>query len=65
MYRNLRGEMVKAGISVAELAKKIGISEKSMRNKINGDTEFTLSEAIKVRMYVAPGAEMEELFVLE
>lgn len=65
MYRFLRGEMVKANISVAVLAKKIGIAEKSLRNKLNGETDFTWPEALAIRKIINPKLEMEELFKKE
>lgn len=65
MYRFLRGEMVKANISVAVLAKKIGIAEKSLRNKLNGETDFTWPEALAIRKIINPSLKMEELFKKE
>lgn len=65
MYRFLRGEMVKANISVAVLAKKIGIAEKSLRNKLNGETDFTWPEALAIRKIINPRLKMEELFKKE
>ena len=62
MYSFLRGEMYRAGITITALASQIGISEKSMRNKINGETEFTWPEALAVRRIVSPKKTMEELF---
>ena len=48
MYRVLRGEMVKANLTIAQLATMINVSEKTLRNKINGETEFTSVESIKL-----------------
>jgi transcriptional antiterminator len=62
MYRILRAEMVKADISVKDLAIKIDITERSLRNKINGITDFTMTEGRKIRNEVAPGMSLEELF---
>lgn len=62
MYRNLRAEIVRAGLTIKEIAMRIGISERSLRNKINGKTEFTLSEAIKIRKIVNKNMSLEELF---
>lgn len=62
MFRILRGEMVKANLTIAQLANKVGISEKSLRNKMNGTTEFTWSEILKIREIVAPTMPLEELF---
>ena len=65
MYSFLRGEMIKANITITSLAKKIGVTEKTMRNKINGDTDFTWTEALKVRSIVNPSLEMEKLFQVD
>ena len=65
MYSFLRGEMFRAGVGVAELASRIGMSEKSLRNKLKGDTDFTWPEAVAIRDIVHPDMEMEELFKSE
>ncbi len=62
MYRVLKGEMVKANISIRELAFKIGVTERSLRNKINGITAFTWNEVLKIREIVSPSMSLEELF---
>lgn len=62
MYRVLRGEMVKADISMHDLAFKIGITERSLRNKINGTTAFTWNEVLEIRKTVSPNMQLEELF---
>lgn len=62
MYRCLKGEMVKSGLSISKLAEKIGVSEKTMRNKLHGRTEFTWSEINKIKTFVAPNMLLEELF---
>lgn len=65
MYSFLRGEMFKSGISILSLSKKIGISEKTLRNKLKGDTDFTWPEAKAIRRIVSPEMSMEELFRTE
>lgn len=62
MHRILKSEMVKVNISVKDLAFKIGITERSLRNKINGVTEFSWSEVLKIKNIVAPNLSLEELF---
>jgi DNA-binding XRE family transcriptional regulator len=62
MYRNLKGEIIKANLTIAKLAIKIGVTEKTLRNKINGETEFSWSEVLKIRKIVAPHLTLEELF---
>ena len=62
MYRELLGEIVKRGLSKKELAKEIGITEKTLFNKLNGKSDFTWSEIKKIRNIVAPNISLEELF---
>ena len=63
MYPNLRLEMIKANISIVSLAGPIGVSEKTLRNKIKGETDFTWKEALTVRRIVNPQMSMEEMFL--
>ena len=65
MYRTLKAEMVRSDISVKQLAIQIGITERSLRNKINGRTEFLWSETLKIRKIVSPGMPLEDLFKSE
>lgn len=65
MYRTLKAEMVRADISIKQLAIQIGITERSLRNKINGKTEFLWSETLKIRKIVSPSMNLEDLFKSE
>lgn len=67
MAKNLIAEFVKIGILprnvTKEVAKIIGVSEKTARNKINGTTEWTLPEAMKINEEAFGGAHnIEYLF---
>lgn len=67
MSNNLIAELVKMGIAprnvVKEIAKTIEVSEKTARNKINGVTEWTLPEAVKINNEYFGGAmSIEYLF---
>lgn len=62
MFRVLRGEMIKADLTIVRLAEELGMSEKSLRNKLNGTTEFSWNEVLKIRKIVAPTMSLEELF---
>lgn len=62
MYSFLRGEMFRTGISISSLSRKIGVSEKTLRNKLKGKTDFTWPEAKVIRKIVNPDMSMEELF---
>ena len=64
MFRNLEIEMFKRSISTADLAKRVGICESSMRNKIVGRRDFKFSEILKI-LAVFPGLEWNNLFAQE
>ena len=65
MYRILRGEMVKKGLTISRLAEKIGVSEKTLRNKIHGDTDFTWPAVCTIHRLVNPNMSKDELFSKE
>ena len=45
MHRNLRAEMVKKNKTIYQLASDIGVAEKTLRNKINGNTDYPYQNA--------------------
>lgn len=61
MYPNLDAEVARAGLNYKKLGEKVGIEYKSMLNKKNGLTDFTLKEAVRIHS-MFPGMTMEELF---
>lgn len=65
MHRILRAEMVKCNRTVSQLASEMGVSEKTLRNKINGDTDFTLPEAQTIRRLLGTELTLDELFEVE
>lgn len=65
MHRNLRAEMVKKNKTICQLASDIGVVEKTLRNKINGDTDFTLPEAQAIRRILNSDLTLDELFQTE
>ena len=62
MYENLKFEMQKAGISNEQIAEDLGIHRNSVGNKINGNSDFTVQEAIFIRNYRFPNLTFEYLF---
>lgn len=63
--RNLRAEMERYGVTVANIQKILGCSEKTVRNKINGETDFTLPEAFKIKNEFFKGYTLEYLFATD
>lgn len=65
LYLRLKYEIQRKGYSIDMFSNRIGISEKTLRNKINGITDFTWSEVLLIRKLIDPKMKLEELFKKE
>ena len=64
MFRNLKAELARKDIKTKDLAKIIGVADKTAANKLKGDTEFTLSEIKKIAA-LFPDVSVEYLFATD
>lgn len=62
MLNNLRAAMAVKKITTLALAQLIGTTEKTVNNKLNGVTVFTLPEALLVRNNLFPEYDLCYLF---
>lgn len=62
LYLRLKYEIQRKGYSIDTFSNKVGISEKTLRNKINGITDFTWSEVLLIRKLINPTMKLEDLF---
>lgn len=62
MFRNLKNALYNKQISMKTYADLLGVSEKTALNKLNGTTEFTLSEIMKLSKCVFPEYSFDYLF---
>ena len=65
MHNMLRIEMMKKNKTIKQLALEIGVSEKTLRTKIKGGTDFTLPEAQTIRRILETDLTLDELFTTE
>lgn len=49
MYKNLKAALHESNITNAMLAMFLGVAEKTVSNKLRGDTDWTLPEANKIK----------------
>lgn len=59
---NLRAEMARNRIRYGDVAEIIGKSERSVRDKISGKRDFTVSEAFAIRRKLFRDLTIEYLF---
>ena len=62
-YATLRAEMARAGISIGQLADRIGVSRNQLSRALSGTTPIRLQEANAIRR-LFPGMSLEVLFDL-
>lgn len=62
MFPNLRAEMAREGITSKKLSIVIGVSPKTLSNKLYGRSEFTLAEMLKIKSKLFPDMTLEYLF---
>ncbi|PPK77573.1 hypothetical protein BXY41_116112 [Lacrimispora xylanisolvens] len=65
MYYRLRNEIDKRGYTIGRFATLANMSEKSLRNKLNGMTDFSWSEVLLIRELLDPELSLEDLFKRE
>ena len=61
MYKNLKVELYKKGITLKKYASILGVNEKTARNKINRITDFTYPEFQKT-MELFPELDADYVF---
>lgn len=62
MYRNLKAEMARSGLTNEQLAKGIGVNPATMSAKLNTAGRMRLDEAQQLRDEFFPGMTMDYLF---
>ena len=60
--KNLSAEMVRFGVGIADLQHILNCTDKTVRNKLSGATEFSVNEAFAIRDSFFPGLRIEYLF---
>jgi len=63
MYPNLNAEMARQNLKSADIAKAMGVCQKTGWNKLTGATPITLMETVAVRNKHFPGWNLEKLFL--
>lgn len=60
--KNLKAEMARAGVSKEDIMNLLGCSIKTVNNKLDEVTDFTVPEAFKIRDTYFANLRMEYLF---
>lgn len=65
MLYNLRAEMARHAVRTADIAERIGRSERSVREKIKGSVQFSIGEARTIKETLFPDCSLEYLFATD
>lgn len=60
--KNLSAEMARFGVGVSDLQRILNCTDRTVRNKLSGVTEFSVNEAFAIRDALFPGLRIEYLF---
>lgn len=60
--KNLQAEMQRRGVSVGDIQMLLGCSERTVRNKIYENTDFTFPECLAIRNTFFKDIRLEYLF---
>lgn len=60
--RNLSAEMARYGVRNVDIQNLLSCTDRTVKNKIDGITEFSVAEALKIRDAFFPGLRVEYLF---
>lgn len=61
MYNNLRAEMTRRNVTAQAVADLLGKTVRTVRDKLMGRSDFTISEIIKIQSNLFPGLSLEYL----
>lgn len=62
MLNNLNYELRRKNITQNAVARMLGVTDKTLTNKLNGTTAFTVEEAFSIKKNLLPEFTMEYLF---
>lgn len=62
VYPTLAGEIAKRGIKKNAIAKQIGVSERTLYNKLYGKVDFTWPEVLSINSCFFPDLDPASLF---
>lgn len=65
LYQNLQCEMVRNSVSNKEISEALGITERTLRNKMHGLTSFYWEEACTIQQCFFPQLTKDYLFAIE
>lgn len=64
-FNTLRAEVMRRGLTISQFAEIIKMNKPTLSNKLNGHSDFTLSECLKIKAALNFNDSVEVLFDAE
>lgn len=58
-YPNLEAELARRGLNYKDVAEAVGKSTRTITNKLNGTTSFTIAECLAIKDNLMPDINMD------
>ncbi len=65
MPSNVKEALRRKGISTELVAQMLGLHRNTVANKLDGESSFTIEEAIKIKQHLLPEYDVDWLFATE
>ncbi|MEK3729658.1 MULTISPECIES: helix-turn-helix transcriptional regulator [unclassified Lysinibacillus] len=65
MYKNLRAEMAREGITMVDISEFLNVRYATVNDKVNGKYRFYYDEALMIKKHFFPQCSLEYLFEKE
>lgn len=62
MYKNLRAEMARKGLTILDIAKEIGMNRETLSRKLSGKSPLHIQEAFDIQKKCFPDMDVQTLF---
>lgn len=62
MYNNLKSVVAKKNVTHQMISELLGIGTKTVYNKLNGESDWLIPEAMKLKKYLFPEYDLDWLF---
>lgn len=62
IYRNLVAELIRSGIKLNDVPKRLNITQKTFRAKMNGESDWAWSQVCTLRKMITTTSDIDYLF---
>lgn len=65
IYKNLAAELIRSGINQSDAAKRLNITQKTFKAKMNGESDWAWSQVCALRKMITTSSDIDYLFATD